>query len=310
MRTSIAGVGLALSTVVLSCLTTTIDARGQSTVEIREQMRAQQREAAAREARTRELERAMNEVSRSNRPNGDVLLPLPQRKMTAEHKRLLFPSTEEREAFAAFLRQPHTGMVRLVTHSNCSNDPRLLYAGGSSSACLDTVPPVPGGGSFYSFRSGGHQWGPRADVWLRDGVFRAGFAGESLGIFTALGDVPLEAVTLASAGVDYLAEFSPPTSLAAAQRQYEQNHSGFRVRNHVYGAAMRVRPGMTYVLRSITYKVNSEQSKMRKPADVLVSFRVVSRAADGSVTLVWKELQRRKSPKIKIETARHNGQDK
>lgn len=299
MRPSIAGIGLAASIVLLSCIAG--EARGQSTYETMEQLRAQQMEAARRDARRRELERTMDEVSRrraaaANRP---LSLPIPKRKMTEEHKRLLFPSAEEREAFAAFLRQPNTGIVRLLPQSDCREDPRLLHA---NSSCVDAIPPVPGGGSFYSFRSGGHQWGQRADVWLRDGVFRAGFAGESLGFLTALGDVPLDAVTLGSAGVDYLAEFSPPTSITEAQRQYELNKVGFRVRNHVYGAAMYVRPAMTYVLRSITYRADSEQSKMRKPADVLVSFRVVSRATDGSVTLVWKELQRRKSPKLKLKT--------
>ena len=294
MRPSIASLGIAASIVVLSCFVD--DARGQTTHhETMEQLRAQQMEAARRDARRRELQRAMDEVSQRARTRNEQALPLPQRKMTAEHKRLLFPSDEERSAFAAFLRQPHTGIMRLLPQSDCRQDPRMLHAGGS---CVDAIPPVPGGGSFYSFRSGGHQWGPRADVWLRDGVFRVGFAGESLGFLTALGDVPLDAVTLGSAGVDYLNEFSPPTSLAEAQRQYELNKVGFRVRNHVYGAAMYVRPAMTYVLRSITCRADNEESKKRKPADVLVSFRVVSRAPDGSVTLVWKELQRRKSPKL------------
>lgn len=297
MRPSIASLGLASSLVLLSCFLS--EARGQSTYETMEQIRAQQMEAARRDARRRELERAMDEVTRRRAAaRAEIARPMPKRKLTEEHKRLLFPSAEERDAFASFLRQPHTGIVRLLSQGDCRVDPRVLHA-SSSPSCADAIPPVPGGGSFYSFRSGGHQWGLRADVWLRDGVFRAGFAGESLGFLTALGDVPLEAVTLDSAGVDYLAGFSPPTSLAEAQRQYELNKVGFRVRNHVYGAAMYVRPGMTYVLRSITYRADSEQSKQRKPADVLVSFRVVSRAADGSVTLLWKELKRRKSPKLK-----------
>lgn len=298
MRPSIASLGLAASIVVLSCFAG--EARGQSTYETMEQLRQQQMEAARRDARRRELERAMDEVTRRRAAaRAEIAQPMPKRKLTEEHKRLLSPSAKEREAFASFLRQRHTGLVRLLSQGDCRVDPRVLYA-GSSPSCADAIPPVPGGGSFYSFRSGGHQWGLRADVWLREGVFRAGFAGESLGFLTALGDVPLEAVTLDRAGVDYLAAFSPPTSLAEAQRQYELNKVGFRVRNHVYGAAMYVRPEMTYVLRSITYKADSEQSKQRKPADVLVAFRVVSRAPDGSVTLLWKELQRRKSPKLKM----------
>jgi hypothetical protein len=216
--------------------------------------------------------------------------------MTEEHRRRLSPSAEERARFATFLRQPQSGLVRLLPQSYCGTDPRVLEVGN---ACLDAIPPVPGGGSFYSFWSSEHESARLSDVWLKDGMFRAGVAGEALGVLTALGDVPLEYVTLQTPGVAYLAQFVPPTTIADAQRQHAQSNIGFSVTGRAYGSAAQVRPDATYVLRSIIYRSDSSLNKTRKPSDVLVSFRVVSKAEDGSVTLLWRELARSKPPKLK-----------
>jgi hypothetical protein len=184
----------------------------------------------------------------------------------------------------------------LLPHKNCGIDPRVVEVGN---ACADSIPPVPGGGSFYSFGSSEHQVARLADVWLKDGMFRVGVAGEALGVLTALGDVPLESVTLHTAQAAYLAQFAPPTSVDEAQRQHAQSNIGFSVQGHAYGLAAQVRADTTYVLRSIIYRSDSTLNKRRKPADVLVAFRVVSRAEDGSVTLLWRELLRSKPPKLK-----------
>ena len=68
---------------------------------------------------------------------------------------------------------------------------------------------------------------------------------------------------------------------------------------HSYSMAAPVRADTTYVLRSITYKVGNNLDEARKPVDVLVVFRVVHKSVEGDVTLLWKELQRKKSPKLK-----------
>lgn len=242
-----------------------------------------------------EPEKAMSEMSapRSSRP-GAFPSP-PRRAMTEEHKRRLSPSAGERDRFSTFLRQPHSGLVRLLPQSDCRNDPRVLEVGNK---CLEAVPPVPGGGSFYSFASRAHQSARLSDVWLKDGTFRVGVAGDALGVLTALGDVPLESVTPQTAEVAYLTQFSPPDTVADAQRQHARSNAGFRVHGHAYGMAAQVRPDTTYVLRSILYSSKVSVDGKRKPADVLVAFRVVSKAEDGSVTLLWRELLRRKPPKL------------
>lgn len=187
--------------------------------------------------------------------------------------------------------------MRLLPHSKCGTDPRVFEVGN---ACLDAIPPVPGGGSYYSFGSSEHQSARFADVWLKDGIFHAGVAGDALGVLTALGDVPLESVTLQNARVAYLAHFAPPVTVAEAERQYARSKIGFNANGHAYGVAAQVRPDTTYVLRSIIYKTEDSFNRRRKATDLLVAFRVVRKAEDGSVTLIWRELQRSKPPKLKI----------
>ncbi len=262
--------------------------------------------AAERELRDKQLREQRlgmgNPVRRSDelpawaRPTSSrPTTPIPKRKMSAEHKLRLYPSAGERERFAAFLRQPRTGLVRLLQSGDCEDNPRVIQTG----SCWDAVPPVAGGGTFYSFTHSSHELRQLSDLWLEGDVFRAGFAGSVLGLMTMLGDVPLEAVGPESVGVKYLAELVPPRSLAEARTQYRRNNAGFRVLGNKYGVAVPVRLDTTYLLRSTTYKFGDELDKQRKLDDVLIAFRVVGTTFDGNVTLLWKEMRRQKTPKIK-----------
>lgn len=222
--------------------------------------------------------------------------PAPKRKMTEQDKLRLYPSPELKEQFASFLRQPRTGLVRLIRSGECEQDPRVVQVAGP---CLDAMPPVAGGGTFYSFASRSHQVRQLADLWLQGTLFRAGFAGSVLGVMTMLGDVPLESVTLESPGVNYLSTLAAPGSPAEALNQFQQNLTGFRVLGHEYGVTAPVRQGTTYLLRSATYKFGDELDRQRKLDDVLIAFQVISTTADGSVTLLWRELRRQKTLKIR-----------
>jgi hypothetical protein len=285
---------LGLLAVALACLP--FNARAQTSPDDREQQNIRLKEQREQQRRV-ELEnsKALSKEPWSRGETSKPLPPLPTRKMTEAQKLRLYPSREEKEKFVTFLRQPRTGLVRLLQSGDCQDDPRVVQVG----FCMDLIPPVPGGGTFYSFASGSHQWRQLADLWLEGDLFRAGFAGSVLGVMTSLGDLPLENVKPESPGVNYLSTLAPPGSMAEARKQYLRNAAGFRVSGHKYGLSAPVSQGNTYVLRSTTYKFGDDLDKQRKLDDVLIAFRVVGTTADGSVTLLWKELRRQKTPKIK-----------
>jgi hypothetical protein len=239
-----------------------------------------------RMARENEMFKRQSELRRNRRtPSAPLLLP-PTRKMTAEHKRRLYPSDDERASFAALLREDGTGLMRLLPYTGCHLDPRILDASGK---CLERVPPVWGGGSFYSFKRKKHHLAPFTDIVLRDNTFQVGFVNHSLGLLTTLGDVPLETVTLQSKAVRPFLKLVPAQTPADTEREFVRSRAWRESPEYVYGPTMPVRENTTYVLRSIAYAPNRS-----KPTDVLVAFRVARRDTDGAVTIAWKHLQKPK----------------
>nr|MBA3334881.1 hypothetical protein [Acidobacteriota bacterium] len=80
---------------------------------------------------------------------------------------------------------------------------------------------------------------------------------------------------------------------------------GFQYRRGFYAVE-----NTTYVLRSIAYDgkyfravegVAYNEFAFDKRRDVTVAFRIVRKDSDGSVTILWKEILRKNSPKIKYQ---------
>src|SRR5215468_6056665 len=127
-----------------------------------------------------------------------------------KEKLYLAPSKEDLEAFAKFLEQPDTGLIRLL--------PREKYDGKFS---------IRGGGAYYSFTRLAHEYGYSSDIELQYGKFSVGFAGYNFGLFIPLGDLPLEAVTLENPGVKAMAEYqAPPTEAEIRRDQHRQTSQG------------------------------------------------------------------------------------
>lgn len=252
-----------------------------------EAMRAEREGEIMRRQIARDNERYKRESEQRRTRRATSPTPgLPSRKMTAEHKQRLYPSAAERASFAALLREDGTGLMRLLPFTGCVVDPRILDVRGS---CLDRIPPVSGGGSFYSFRSGKHQRAFASDIALRDGLFSVGFMRHTLGMLTTLGDVPLDAVTLHSNAVQPFRKLVPAKTLGETGQDFMRSRAWLEVPQYVYSATAPARLNTTYVLRSIAF--DPERSK---PSDVLVAFRVTRQDTDGAVTIVWKRLQKPK----------------
>ena len=171
------------------------------------------------------------------------------KKMTEAQKKLLAPAPEDQAAYRDFLRQPHTGLVRLMPRGQYEFSPTI-----DASRDPDTVLPILGGGAFYSFTERTHNFGPWSEISFQGDKLIVGFTSQSLGLMMALGDVPLDSVTQATPGVEYLTQFKPPTALDEATEQRQRDFQGFEVDAHRYQSTWAAALKRTYVVRSVIYK--------------------------------------------------------
>lgn len=199
--------------------------------------------------------------------------PLVEREDRVVKKGLLAPSKDDRLAFAEFLKLPDTGLIRLM--------PREVYDHGSYP--VEKKIDIRGGGAYYSFADLSHAYGYGSDIELDHNQLMVGFAGADYGIMASLGDVPVEAITLADPRVQFLSTYQPPESepLARAEFQRFSRHQGPTIDGLRYQSSLPVTESTTYLVRSIVYD----------RSDVLVAFRVFRKDTDGSVIIAWKLLK-------------------
>src|SRR5437868_7117526 len=189
-------------------------------------------------------------------------------------KKLLLPADDDRAAFAEFLQQPDTGLIRLL--------PREVYGSSASNKGLLAID---GGGAFYSFVRLTHEYGQGSDILLEQGYLSVGFAGADYGILAQVGNIDLNEISVEHPSTLFLASYQAATKEPAARQEWSRFGSGITVDGIKYSHRVKAEVGMTYVLRSIDYG----------RSDWLVAVKVVRRDSDGSLIIVWKVL--RKFPK-------------
>jgi hypothetical protein len=205
--------------------------------------------------------------------------------------------------FAAFLKQPDTGIVRLQNGDVCMSNRLVIQA---DSACPNNVI---GKATLYSFRENDYRPKALADIFFSENKFSSPGVF-TLGVFANLGDVPIENLTLASNGVKQLIEFQPAQDKIEVEKQYATLTTGIQVGDQIYKREVNAKENSSFVLRTIAYKgkvfqgtgdgkINILANDARN--DVTVVFRIVRKHDDGSITLLWKELERKPSPKIVLE---------
>lgn len=225
-----------------------------------------------------------------------------RRKPTKEQKRILLPSDQDAQAYAQFLGQPGTGIFRLLPDLECEANTLVIKA---TETCLNAIPES----SFYSFREQEHSQEILADIRLKnnhlisDGIL-------SQGILTELGDVALGNVTVASKGLKFLNEYAPQSFSKEAQKQFVQMTKGVKSNDYEYKKIVPAKENTTYAMRVVAYKGNIIRSFKGyrfdllagdKRIDLILAFRIIRQDKDGAVTIVWKELARKESPKLKFE---------
>ena len=221
---------------------------------------------------------------------------------------LLAPNKDDLEMYKDFLDQDRTGIFRLFPNSNCESGGVIRVDG----ECINHVP----GGSSYSFR--GRATTP--DIFFNNGLLAAeGFFSQSL--LTSLGDVPIESVSPLTEGVGYLRDFEPAIDLESARKQRAEIVRGIEADGVRYSNLAKPRVGGTYAIRIVAYRngnnlirrLPKEGTTRESPvfkfakvqednrSDLLVAFRIIRQEADGNITIVWKELAKKRSPEINFK---------
>ena len=198
-------------------------------------------------------------------------------ELASLESQFLAPAAEDHAAYAEFLTQPDTGLIRLL--------PREKF----DSFANKTAPlTVRGGGAYYSFVRLTHEYGYGSDLELYSGYLSVGFAGADYGMLTKLDGARLEDVSTELPAVMFLARYKAVTSEPEARVEQRRFGTGTVIDGVSYKERLPVEVGATYLLRSIDFETS----------DVLVAFRVVRQDTDGSLIIAWRMLEKYPTPRL------------
>ena len=196
-------------------------------------------------------------------------------------KKLLAPSAEDQTAFAEFLKQENTGLIRLLPREKYDETPNK------------TTLTVRGGGAFYSFERLTHDYGYGSDILLEQGGLSVGFAGADYGMIAKVGNVSLDEMSGEHPSAFFLANYKAANEEPSARAESTRFARGVTIDDVVYSHRVKAEVGMTYILRSIDYG----------RSDLLIGIKVVRQDTDGSLILAWKLLK--KFPRPQLAEARN-----
>ena len=297
---------------LLVILVAVIDLRSQiptpSTQSEDQRREAERRSEAERELRMRNMREFDTTMKPLTRPKASVP-PVPTiDKETSERISLARRiDATDLSRYSEFLKADKTGIFKLFPDHDCVTNNVVRVDGKCENFVMAS--------SSFSFRTGAyvhpyyHDLGFDNDEILSDAFF-------SQGIIAALGDIPIEEVGQNTDGLKYLFELKPSTDPETARRRAIEFKAGVDFGGFRYARSAVPTENTTYVLRSIAYNVANSLppasnmtsvSELRfhtlaidKRADVIIAFRIVRKDANGSLTIVWKELSRTEAPKIKF----------
>ncbi len=233
--------------------------------------------------------------------NGKRNLSPIRQKQTKEQKKILSPNLADLDKYGQFLSHSRAGIFRLLPDLGCDEDANIIKA---DKKCLETIPES----SFYSFREREHTAEYLSDIRLKDDVLISdGILSQ--GFFVVLGDVALENVSLATEGLKFMQNYAPQMTGTEAGKQYSQMASGISSEGFFYRKAFPATENTTYALRVIAYRGSIYRTFRGyrynildgdKRIDMTIAFRIIRKEADGGITILWKELNRRDAPKISL----------
>jgi hypothetical protein len=193
-------------------------------------------------------------------------------------------------------------VVTLNADERCGTDDGLVSAEQSCASFQ-----FPGGGTAYSFRVESYRAQRLSDLKLAKNILVTDSFGQQ-GILVDLGEQPIEDLDLKSPGIHFLANFKPAESSEEFRTLSRELETGMNKDGFLYRLALIAKANHTFGLRSIAYEGQSPRSingvaydefGFDRRDDVIVVFKIADIAQNGNVTIVWRELRRGDSPKIK-----------
>ncbi|HKV39177.1 MAG TPA: hypothetical protein VJX67_08185 [Blastocatellia bacterium] len=192
-------------------------------------------------------------------------------QLGADGSLILAPSPEDQAKYQGFLKQPDSGLCKVVPREKYKNEI-----------------PVRGGGSNYSFVRLTHEYGFGSEIGFEDGKLYTSFGDDDLGLISSIGDVPIEEVDLNNPAANFLAYYTVPQAEPDARAESRRISDGIEGGGLVFRPMADATVNTTYVMRAVEYG----------RADVLAVFRVVGQDTDGSLTILWRILQRFPTPML------------
>lgn len=221
-------------------------------------------------------------------------------KPTREQLNRLAPDREDSDNYRSFLSFPSTGIFRIRPDIGCFRNPSVLRA---DEKCATAIP----GSSHYSFRKRRYMPEALSDIRLQNG-FLVSDGALAQSMMVRLGEIPIGDVGFQTPGLGFLRAYEPIDRLEELQKDFVRFFNGLRDGDFEYRVAHRAEVGVTYALRVIAlrgsiyrqvrgmrYDVLADDNRV----DVLVIFQVVRRDDDGTLTIVFRELERKRSPRIR-----------
>lgn len=209
--------------------------------------------------------------------------------------------------YSSFLRQKNTGLFKIFPDLNCITAAVIRVDDG----CKEFVPMSSG----FSFRNGGYTDRNYHDIYYIDGLLRS-FGFFAQGIFTSIGDVPIERLEMEHPSFSFLRKYKAEVSISEAKSNAKRFKEGFAIDAFKYADSVPVTPETTYLLRHIAYGIGNSLAPLSPStstlemkflslsvdnrSDELIVFQIVKVDPDGGATIVWKRVNSSDAPKLKF----------
>lgn len=222
-----------------------------------------------------------NERSRISRISDSV---------SKEGKILLTPAKEDYAKYEDFLKQSKTGIAKIFSDIECNK----FLVNVNDQACFQAAQ-MAGQGAYYSFRKKNNNDSTSFDIYFLGGDFSIVNSTDSLGVWINLGETPIESTDTNSAQIVNLKNYQLPKTVADLLNEKNKLRDGLRSGNGVLAFKVKAKLNTTYGLRLVYWK---DEYFGGDNMDALIVLRVIRENEDGSVTFVWRELQRKGVSKL------------